>query len=287
MKRILSLGVCIIMAIGLTGCGAAKENTEVTEEEVPQIEGYSLLWHDEFNGDTLDKSIWGKEVRQPGYTNNELQAYTVSEENVFVKDGCLTIKAIKTVDENGKVSYTSGKVTTHYNKEFTYGKVIIRAKVPKGQGLWPAAWMMPASIETYGQWPLGGEIDIMEILGHETNKTYSTIHYGLPHTYTGDNYTLDSTVPDFSEEFHDFSVEWEEGEMRFYMDDVLVYTETKWYSAYYRAVPYKYPAPFDEPFYVILNLAVGGDWPGDPDESTDFENAEYKIDYVRVYQKNE
>lgn len=280
--------LCTVALVGLgmmlmTACG---KNYDVKEEDVPAIEGYSLLWHDEFNGDKLDTSIWGKEVRKPGYTNNELQAYTQDEANIFVKDGNLVIKAIKTTDENGKDSYTSGRIRTRYKKEFTYGKVVVRAKVPKGKGLWPAAWLMPASDELYGQWPLGGEIDIMEILGHETNKTYSTIHYGLPHTQSGGYLYTKAGEPDFSEEFHEFSVDWEPGEMRFYVDGELVHKVNEWYTAYFRQVPAEFPAPFNADFYMILNLAVGGDWPGSPNAQTDFDKAEYYVDYVRIYQKN-
>lgn len=287
-KKVMSfIIVALISVIAFSGCGKEVISYDVAEEDVPSIDGYTLLWHDEFNGDTLDTSIWGKEVHKPGWVNNELQSYTSSDENIFIKDGNLVIKALKTVDENGKESYTSGRIRTRYKKEFTYGRVEVRAKVPKGRGLWPAAWLMPASDEKYGQWPLGGEIDIMEILGHETNKTYSTIHFGLPHSQSGNNYRTPVGEPDFSEEFHVFSVEWEPGEMRFYCDDQPVHTVNKWYTAYYRQVPAPFPAPFDSDFYVILNLAVGGDWPGKPNEYTDFDNAEYYVDYVRVYQKTE
>ncbi len=258
---------------------------QVTQEEVPQYEGYTLLWNDEFNGDSLNTDIWSITKRQPGVTNAELQEYTDAAENVFVKDGRLILKAIKTVDKTGKDYYTSGKVVTRKKKDFTYGKVVTRAKVPVGQGLWPAIWMMPTVETLYGTWPRGGEIDIMEILGHEPAVAHGTIHYGMPHAQQQGSYKLENGT--FADGFHEFSVEWEPGEMRFYVDDNLYHTVNDWYSVDPGVIEREYPAPFDQDFYMQLNLAVGGTWPGDPDETTDFVNAEFEIDYVRVYQKPE
>ena len=258
---------------------------QVTQEEVPQYEGYTLLWNDEFNGDSLNTDIWSITKRQPGVTNAELQEYTDAAENVFVKDGRLILKAIKTVDKTGKDYYTSGKVVTRKKKDFTYGKVVTRAKIPEGQGLWPAIWMMPTVETLYGTWPRGGEIDIMEILGHEPAVAHGTIHYGMPHAQQQGSYKLENGT--FADGFHEFSVEWEPGEMRFYVDDNLYHTVNDWYSVDPGVIEREYPAPFDQDFYMQLNLAVGGTWPGDPDETTDFVNAEFEIDYVRVYQKPE
>ena len=258
---------------------------QVTQEEVPQYEGYTLLWNDEFNGDSLNTDIWSITKRQPGVTNAELQEYTDAAENVFVKDGRLILKAIKTVDKTGKDYYTSGKVVTRKKKDFTYGKVVTRAKIPEGQGLWPAIWMMPTVETLYGTWPRGGEIDIMEILGHEPAVAHGTIHYGMPHAQQQGSYKLENGT--FADGFHEFSVEWEPCEMRFYVDDNLYHTVNDWYSVDSGVIEREYPAPFDQDFYMQLNLAVGGTWPGDPDETTDFVNAEFEIDYVRVYQKPE
>ena len=258
---------------------------QVSQEEVPQYEGYTLLWNDEFNGDSLNTDIWSITKRQPGVTNAELQEYTDSTDNVFVSDGRLILKAIKTVDEKGNDYYTSGKVVTRKKKDFTYGKVVTRAKVPEGQGLWPAIWMMPTVETLYGTWPRGGEIDIMEILGHEPAVAHGTIHYGMPHAQQQGSYKLENGT--FADAFHEFTVEWEPGEMRFYVDDNLYHTVNDWYSVDPGVIEREYPAPFDQDFYMQLNLAVGGTWPGNPDETTDFVNAEFEIDYVRVYQKPE
>ena len=294
--------VCAFLAISMfatmmSGCGdkkADEQTTEATTEslkeqteqaDVPQLDGYELLWNDEFNGTALNENIWSYDPHEPGWTNAELQEYTTSTDNVFVRDGKLVLKAIKTTDENGKDYYTSGKVKTQNKKDFMYGKVVVRAKVPEGQGLWPAAWMMPTDESYYGQWPKCGEIDIMETLGNQTHIAYGTIHYGEPHAEQQGIYELENGK--FSDDFHEFSVEWEPGEMRFYIDGNLYHTVNDWFTAESGAEEKAYPAPFNQTFFVQLNLAVGGTWPGNPDETTDFDKAEYEIDYVRVYQKDE
>ncbi len=261
---------------------ASLVTTSCGKEKVPEYEGYRLLWHDEFNGSKLDESIWNKEVREPGWTNHEMQAYTKDKENIYVKNGKLVLNAVKHTLKSGNAYYTSGKVQTHNKKDFKYGKVIVRAKVPTGTGLWPAIWMMPTD-EEYGNWPCSGEIDIMEVLGNETNKTYGTIHYGSPHGQKQGSYILTDTT--FADDFHTFEVDWEPGEFRWYVDGNLFYTENNWFSTARGGQEFEYPAPFNRYFYLQLNLAVGGDWPGKPTKDTDFTKSKFEIDYVRVYQK--
>ncbi|MBE6853419.1 MAG: glycosyl hydrolase family protein [Ruminococcus sp.] len=302
-RKIIALGCCGVLAAGvLSGCsekgtGSSAVDSQKTEPaetqakveenvEVPELEGYNLLWHDEFSGDKMDTSIWKYDPHEPGWTNSELQEYTTSEENVFTRDGKLVLKAIKTKDENGNDYYTSGKVKGQNLKDFMYGKVVARAKVPEGQGLWPAIWMMPTDEQFYGQWPKCGEIDIMEVLGNQTDTAYGTIHYGEPHGEQQGTYVLEGGDT-FANDFHEFSVEWEPGEMRFYIDGNHYHTVNDWFSAVDGEDDKPYPAPFNQTFFVQLNLAVGGTWPGNPDETTDFEKAEFEIDYVRVYQKPE
>lgn len=304
-KKSLLIGMMTLLSCSmmLAGCGkkesdkkdasssedSKKEETalvdQVEQADVPQLDGYELIWNDEFNGTAMNDEIWSYDPHEPGWTNQELQEYTQSTDNVFVRDGKLVLKAIKTQDENGKDYYTSGKVKTQNKKDFMYGKVVVSAKVPEGQGLWPAIWMMPTDESYYGQWPKCGEIDIMEVLGNQTDLSYSTIHYGEPHAEQQGTYQLTGTT--FAEDFHEYSVEWEPGEMRFYTDDNLVLTVNDWFTAEAGQDEKAYPAPFNQTFFVQLNLAVGGTWPGNPDETTDFDKAEFEIDYVRVYQKPE
>ena len=146
--------------------------------------------------------------------------------------------------------------------------------------------MMPTDEDFYGQWPKCGEIDIMEVLGDNTGTTHGTLHFGEPHTQSQGTYRL--TKGDFAREYHVYACEWEPGEIRFYVDDVLYFTEKDWFTKKDGADKAAYPAPFDQPFYMILNVAVGGSWVGYPDETTQFgENARLVVDYVRVYQKDE
>ncbi|HBZ77910.1 MAG TPA: laminarinase, partial [Clostridiales bacterium] len=166
--KLLSIVLALVMVLPVTSCSSKKKesgesasDTSETEvkSEIPAIEGYDLLWNDEFDGEKMDESKWNYEPHEPGWTNNELQEYTSSTDNVFVRDGNLVLKAIKT-EKDGKEYYTSGKVTGQNKTDFTYGKVVVSAKVPEGQGLWPAIWMMPKDESHYGQWPKCGEIDI-------------------------------------------------------------------------------------------------------------------------------
>ena len=175
-------------------------------------------------------------------------------------------------------------MNTQNKHNFKYGLFEAKVKVPAGQGFLPAFWMMPADENLYGQWPRCGEIDIMEVLGSDTKTAYGTIHYGNPHSESQGKYTLKNRS--FSDEYHIFSAEWEPGKINWYVDGILMHTESDWYSVTEGQGEITYPAPFDQPFYIILNLAVGGNWPGNPDETTDIEKAAFKIDYVKVYQKD-
>lgn len=262
----------------------SENSTTESTDPALQLDGYNLFWNDEFDGDALDENAWNFEPHEPGWTNSELQEYTRSDENVFTRDGKLVIKAIKT-EKDGHDYYTSGKVTTQNKKDFMYGKVVVSAKVPEGQGLWPAIWMMPTNESYYGQWPKCGEIDIMEVLGNDVKTAYGTLHYGEPHAEQQGTFELtDST---YADSFHEFSVEWEPGEFRYYIDGNLYHTVNDWFTGESGGEEKPYPAPFNQTFFVQLNLAVGGTWPGNPDETTDFDKAEFEIDYVRVYQKDE
>lgn len=247
----------------------------------PEQNKWKLVWQDDFNGNELNQNNWSSEKHDPGWVNNELQEYTDAKENIFVKDGNLVLKAIKT-QMDGKDYYTSGKINTKDKKTFKYGKFEIRAKAPKGQGLWPALWMMPNDESLYGQWPKCGEIDMMEVLGNEPNKLYGTIHYGDPHEQKQGTYVLDKGT--FADDYHVYGIEWVPGEIRWYIDGKLYYTANDWFTAVEGGDEVTFPAPFDQEFYMQFNLAVGGSWPGNPDETTDFDNAEFKVDYINAYQ---
>lgn len=277
----------------VTETSETTEATEATEAptptplppiEDPNIEppeGYYLVWHDEFDGDELDASSWAQEYHRPGWVNNELQTYVQDGENIFVEDGDLVIQPMTGTNDNGRSFYTSGRINTYHLHAFQYGRVEARIRVPEGQGFLPAFWMM-SDDESCGTWPKSGEIDIMEILGSDTDTLYGTLHYGNPHRQNQGIYDLPSG--DFASEYHVFAIEWEPGEIRWYCDDVMYYSTGYWYSAMDGQEPNPYPAPFNQPFYIILNVAVGGNWPGDPSEDTPFdERAQMRVDYVRVF----
>lgn len=185
-----------------------------------------------------------------------------------------------------KKSYTSGRISTQNLKTFTYGRFEVRAKVPNGQGYLPAFWLMANDENVYGQWPRCGEIDCMEVMGQDTNKLYGTIHYGNPHAESQGTYTIEDGKESFSDGFHTFTCDWEPGKITWYVDGIKYHEESNWHSTTEGQGTLTYPAPFDQPFYIILNLAVGGSWVGNPNEETNFVNNPFVVDYVRVYQKD-
>ena len=292
-KAAIALGLSLVV-LGTMGCGKNNQNNKEnettqtpTEAEIEMGEdlsydGYSVVFEDNFDGEKLNESDWNYEIHEPGWVNNELQEYVISDENVYLKDGKLVIKPIKYEKNDGTVGYTSGRINTQGKHDFTYGMFEAKIKFPKGQGFLPAFWLMASDENIYGQWPRCGEIDIAEVLGNDTTTSYSTLHYGNPHNETQGKYTL--TPGDFSEEFHIFTCEWKPGRILWYVDGNLVHSAKDWYSKTVGVGEVTYPAPFDQPFYMILNLAVGGNWPGNPDSTTDFEKADMQVDYVKVYQ---
>jgi beta-glucanase (GH16 family) len=256
------------------------QRTPTTAVTTTPSADWKLVWSDEFDGpdgSRVNNDFWTPEQGGSGWGNNELEYYTSHVENAYLENGSLVIEARK--EQFGGNAYTSARLVTRGKAAWTYGRFEIRAKLPKGQGIWPAIWLMPDT-NTYGNWPAGGEVDIMELLGHAPATVYGTLHWGNPHASSGKSFTLVG-VPDFSEEYHVFTLEWEPGEFRWYVDGVQYHTVNKWMTSSPGAV---FPAPFDKPFYVILNVAVGGSWPGSPDSTTIFPQKMY-VDYVRVYQE--
>jgi beta-glucanase (GH16 family) len=234
--------------------------------------GKTLVWSDEFDGESIDLSHWTYDLGASGWGNQELQNYTSDSENSYVNDGNLFIVA----RENG-IHYTSARMKSIGLQEFQYGRIDVRAILPKGQGIWPAIWMLGANYPSVG-WPACGEIDIMELIGSSPNTVHGTVHYGADwtqHNYTGGGTSIPWTET-FSDDFHVFSIDWDENGITWLLDDQPFYTIDN-------AVTGNQPYPFDNPFFFIMNIAVGGQWPGYPDATTEFPQF-MAVDYVRVFQ---
>ncbi len=261
--------------------------------------GWQLVWSDEFDGSAIDTNKWSFEKNCMGGGNNELQCYTDRADNAYVGDGKLHIVAKKETfngqakgdddptynpgDTSVKRDYTSARLRTKNKGDWKFGRMEIRAKLPQGQGIWPAIWMLPTEWK-YGGWPLSGEIDIMEAVNNNTgsadNNVHGTLHYGdaWPNNkYTGTNYVPAKKV---WEEYHTYAVEWEDGEIRWYVDSKHFATQTK--KGWYTKGSSVEGAPFDQKFHMILNLAVGGNWPGNPNANTTFPQ-EMTVEFVKVY----
>jgi beta-glucanase (GH16 family) len=248
--------------------------------------GWTLAWSDEFNGadgTTPDGKKWTYDIGGGGWGNKELETYTNRPVNAHMQGGNLVITAQRetfTGTDGITRNYTSARLKSQGLFAQAYGRFEARIKIPKGQGMWPAFWMLGSDIDT-GGYPACGEIDVMENIGKEPG----TVHGSL-HGPSKSSPTTDASAPfslpagqNFADDFHVYAVEWEPGTIRFYVDANLygTFTKAQW--------PPTGPWPFDHPFFIILNLAVGGDWPGSPDATTQFPQ-QMLVDYVRVYVKS-
>jgi len=315
--RIISVFVIVIAVVAAlyfatTGLEPKTTTEDVSQEqsstevaEAPMEPGttietesgkWTLVWNDEFEGDALDTTKWdyqygtGSEYGLSGWGNEEQQYYQA--ENVSVSDGILKIEARK--ENVGNQPYTSGRIRTVNNEtseplfEKTYGKFEARMKLPTGNGVWPAFWLLPDLTDNpYGTWAVSGEIDIMEAKGRLPQESSGTIHYGQVwpnNKYSGGTYNMPEG--ESIDQYHVYSLEWEPGEMRWYVDGNMFHKETSWYArGEGKKEDYPFPAPFDKDFYILLNLAIGGNFDGGRLPSNSDLPATMEIDYVRVYDK--
>lgn len=321
IRHFLFMAGCVVLA-GCVGTAETVRPTAPAPEKVavapkqsdPETAGWQLVWADEFSGSELDRSKWTPEKSCWGGGNDERQCYTDRPANIMVRDGVLHLAARKerffgpdrppeiAATPNPQITreYTSGKIRTRGLHSWKYGRIEIRARVPAGQGTWPAVWMMPEG-DAYGPWPLSGEIDILEAVnigascaecsgGTGENRTLSALHFG---DRPPANRFVDRRVALFSmklpsEGFHVWTLEWGEGLMRFYLDGQQYWqlTEADWDSASPLAQG-RVHAPFDQPFYIMANLAVGGrlsETNNDKGVAHDAIPAEFAIDWIRIYQ---
>ena len=326
-----SIGGLAVLLMALAGCGSDNDDDNNSSSSTPvsssssssssssEAGTWEMVWSDEFDGDTIDPEKWSHETNCWGGGNAEQQCYTDRPENSFVADGMLTIVAQRedftgSNDPNGEggeqvtLPYTSARLRTRDLAEWTFGRFEIRAKLPQGQGTWPAIWMLPTT-SPYNGWAASGEIDIMEAVNLKTqsdapdaeegdleSRVHGTLHYGGSwpnNVYSGAFYTLpDDANP--ADDFHTYALEWEEGEIRWYVDDVHYATQTSsgWYSQYEvggEIIDAPMGAPFDEhaAFHMLINLAVGGNWAANVNETGIDESVfpqTLQVDYVRIYE---
>jgi beta-glucanase (GH16 family) len=237
--------------------------------------GYQLAWSDEFSGNSLNSQNWNYETGGGGFGNHELEYYTSRSQNLFVSNGNLIIEARQ--EPYGGNNYTSARINSSSKQQFQFGRIDMRAKLPVSKGMWPALWMLGANYSSAG-WPGCGETDIMELIGTNPKQVVSSIHWkqqdGTEGTF---NNSYNLSPQDFSQQFHVFSLIWAQDSVQFLVDDQVFETtgQKNVSSGAY---------PFNSPFFFIFNVAVGGDWPGPPDNTTVFPQRMF-IDYVRVFQK--
>jgi len=327
-RNTLSKLSAIALLVGLVGCGDNGSETYTDKNAVDTTlpsSDWRMIWQDEFDGTEIDSTKWSHEVNCSGGGNHEQQCYTDSADNSFVSEGNLNIVVLPNTDDTLSKDYTSARMNTRMKGDFTYGRFEVRAKLPAGQGSHPAFWMMPTD-STYGGWPHSGELDVVEAVnlkvtgedGSIESNVHGTLHYGKT---TGDNKSQNSgaayLLPDDvnpADDFHVYAIEWQEGEIRWYVDGYLYQTQRKsetklkftgdldpklvhrgWYTAdnYDIATGEQANAwdnaPFDKNFYMILNFAVGGSWAEAVnntgiDASAFIEGNTMLVDYVRVYQ---
>jgi beta-glucanase (GH16 family) len=279
LAAILSLFIAVVAVMRIVG----SQTTNRTETEAPK--GWKLIWSDEFDGKQLSPDHWNILTRETS-KHHELQYYIPDE--VYMENGNLRIRSSQR--DFGSQHYTSGRLDTKDKLAITYGRIEIRAKLPVGQGIWPAYWLYPQNRDWAMEYimqkavkegnetaipevrPWYTEIDMMEFLGHEPNVFYATHHY---YSFEGEKKAASGKyLADFSfaDDFHLFALEWEADAIRWYIDGKQVFTTSD-------GVPHA-------PHFLILNTAIGGSWPGNPDETTVFPQY-HDIDYVRVYQRNE
>lgn len=295
----------LVVFFGLSAC-ARSPMTTTTEPTSPWVQ----VWSDEFDGGAIDPARWVGTFDCSGGGNKEAQCYTTRRENVFVdNDGMLHIVAreesfsgrayeddlpqFDSSDTSVTRSYTSAKIHTRNLFDFKYGRIEVRARLPGGQGMWPAIWMLPTE-QVYGGWPSSGEIDIMEAVNLDTagapNEVHGSMNYGLKWPQWSTNGTRFESPRSLTRNFHTFVLEWEADEIRWFIDGIHYATQTSagWYNYIWGNQQTGFSvanprAPYDQKFYLLLNLAVGGHWAGQPDRNWRGDR-EFLVDYVRVFQ---
>lgn len=281
--------------VGVAVVGSGKQHSSLHKageyRVVSASKEWKLVWADEFDGNDLDYTKWEKEENNYGGGNNERQAYRTDPKYCFVRDGILNIAVYRdphTTNDGKKQPYSSARIRTQKRGEWKYGRFEVRAKMPNGQGIWPAVWMLPTESK-YGAWAAGGEIDILESRGSDVKETTGALHFGgnwPRNTYLSHSYKFPEQ--DAAASFHTYTLEWNADEIKWYIDGKLCKTRTKeeWFTEADKDNPH---APFDQPFHLIVNVAVDGRFFGNTNQKADLLSPTafpqtLEIDYIRVYQ---
>ena len=282
MSKFRAEVIVLVGSLLLSSGGFGQSESQAQDKTQSQDKKGVLVWSDEFkapNGSVVDSAKWVLETGADKWGNAELEYYTDRPQNSHVEDGNLVIEARAEKykgDSGATKDYTSARLKTAGKFSRAYGRFEARIKIPSGQGLWPAFWMLGDDIDKVG-WPACGEIDIMENIGKEPSVNHGSIH-GPGYT-GGDGIEANTSLgggKKLSDDFHLYAAEWEPDAVRFYLDDQLYATQTR------ASLKPGQKWVFDHPFFLLLNVAVGGDWPGNPDASTVFPQT-MLADYVRVY----
>ena len=276
--QVLHISLVLLISLLTIQCNSQNNNKpqKITSDE------WRLVWQDEFENEGVpNPNNWVYDLGSGcpnlcGWGNSELQFYTDDPKNVNVKDGVLSITALRDTIE-GRY-FSSARIKTKYKFDFKYGKVEVRAKNPSGIGSWPAIWMLPTDNE-YGGWPKSGEIDIMEHVGFDKDSIFGTVHTEAFNHMRNTHKSGSIFIENNEEEFHIYGIEWDEKKINFMVDDQVYFTfnnENKSSAEW----------PYDQDFHIILNLAVGGTWGGQKGIDNEGLPWEFVIDFVRVYQRN-
>lgn len=285
MRKLLSILVCVVAVVAALSAAACGGGAVAQPPVLAPASGWTLSWSDEFNGpdgSVPDSTKWTYDLGGGGWGNQELESYTSRPQNAQIQGGNLVITALQetyTGTDGITRNYTSARLKTQGLFAQTYGRFEARIKIPKGQGMWPAFWTLGNDINAVS-WPQCGEIDIMENIGREPGINHGSLHGPSTAAPTSDlsgAYVL-PTGQSLGDDFHVYAMEWEPGSVRFYVDsnNYVTLTQAQW--------PAGGQWVFDHPFFIILNVAVGGNWPGAPDATTVFPQ-QMLVDYVRVYSK--
>ena len=276
------LNSIIAVCLFFFACSEEEMVSQNKETNDWEIEGWNIVWQDEFDKDSLDLTKWSREIGGHGWGNNELQFYTDSDSNSYVENGNLTLKAQVVPQGIGSSKglryYSSARLRTYGKGDWKYGRIEVKAKVASGQGIWPAIWMLPTDW-LFGGWPSSGEIYIMEHVGYDLGVVHGSVHTEAYNHKINTQRSSARKIANVDTEFHVYSIIWDKDKISFFIDDVQYFLFENDQQGNYKTWP------FDQRFHLLINIAVGGDWPGNPDNSTNFPR-KMLVDYVRVYEKS-